>query len=535
MEADADREALENERDEADSGLEESPSGAVPDSQWVRPHWLTPLLRAGELWGILVAAFVPVVFDIVRNSDFSLLSSVIQSFWLGLLAVIAVAAATITLLAVLISYILWRFEGYALTEGGVHTRRGMFRKKSTFVRWQRIHSVEITWPFLPRLFGLGQLEVLTGSSSHQMTLGMLGREELERLRGEVRQRAGLPPEEREEPILSVPLSRLIGSILLRWETLTLLILGVVTWIKGLNILTALLIPVVVPLASSLAKKVNESWSHRVWVSDEGLRITYGLTTSRTQIIAPERVHAISLSQPFFWRLLGWWRLEVGRAGVELMESSLLTPVATRREALLILDRAFPAPGTNAGHGAAHNSAHSPVQNAAHSPVYGAAKSDVPRMGEASGTGESGGIKPEGAPAPGGAHVPAPVRAASFPEQGGPAGMSAPLFEEALFGIGSGPRLLGAPAKVRRLKPLMRRRTGIYVGEHLTIARSGVVGRQTVLARRLRGQGLVLRRGPVQRALGLATLCIPLIPGPTFEVRDIEWTQAARLGIDVMRR
>lgn len=504
MEADADRDPLEDER--ADSGLEESPSGAVPESEWVRPHWLTPLLRTGELWGVLVAGLVPVVFGMVRDNDFSLLSFLIQHFWLGLLAV----AAAVTLLAVLVSYVLWRFEGYALTEGGVHTRRGMFRKKSTFVRWQRIHSVEITWPFLPRLFGLGQLEVLTGSSAHQMALGMLGRQELERLRGEVRQRAGLPPEEREEPILAVPLSRLIGSLLLRWETLVLLILGIVTWIRGVNILTALLIPVVIPVASSLVKKVNESWAHRVWVSDEGLRVTYGLTTSRTQIIAPERVHSISLSQPFLWRLPGWWRLEVGRAGVEALESSLLTPVATRREALLVLDRAFPVPGTTA--------AQTATESAAASAGLGDAEdSFIPTEAAA--------------PAPTSSALRTPAEIGGL----GPAGLSAPLFEEALFGIGTGRQLLGAPATVRRIKPLIRRRTGIYVGEHLAIARSGVLGREAVLARRLRGQGLVLQRGPLQRVLGLATLRIPLIPGPSFAVRDIEWTQAARLGIDVMRR
>lgn len=511
MEADTDRDALEDDRDGTDSGLEESPSGAVPESQWVRPHWLTPLLRTGELWGVLVAGLVPVVYGMVRDNDFSLLSFLIQNFWLGLLAV----AAAVTLLAVLVSYILWRFEGYALTEGGVHTRRGMFRKKSTFVRWQRIHSVEITWPFLPRLFGLGQLEVLTGSSAHQMALGMLGRQELERLRGEVRHRAGLPPEEREEPILAVPLSRLIGALLLRWETFLLLILGIVTWLRGVNILTALLIPVVVPVASSLVKKVNESWAHRVWVSDEGLRVTYGLTTSRTQVIAPERVHSISLSQPLLWRLPGWWRLEVGRAGVEVTESSLLTPVATRREALLVLDRAFSAPGTTAAQTATESTAASAglggAEGSFENPIEGAAESAAPTFSALRTPAEIG-------------------------EQGlGPAGLSALLFEEALFGIGTGRQLLGVPAKVRWIKPLIRRRTGIYVGEHLAIARSGVLGRQAVLARRLRGQGLVLQRGPLQRRLGLATLRIPLISGPTYEVRDIEWTQAARLGIDVMRR
>jgi putative membrane protein len=86
---------------------------------------------------------------------------------------------------------------------------------------------------------------------------------------------------------------------------------------------------------SLLRNANFTLHHQ----GDRLLIRHGLTELRSTSVPLHRIQAAELSQPLFWRLLGWWRLRVNVAGVGASDQdteTLLLPVGTRPEALAVL-------------------------------------------------------------------------------------------------------------------------------------------------------------------------------------------------------
>lgn len=168
--------------------------------------------------------------------------------------------------------------------------------------------------------------------------------------------SGVAPVAHEHQLYSVPVGRLLGSMLISSGTLIglLIVVAVVVGVVvamvqfGARSLTGLVaaVPGILGVASYLWGRFSGEFNFTAAVSPDGIRIRRGLTETRSQTIPPRRVHAVSVTQPFLWRRMGWYRVTITQAGYagESSDSGsssnssndVLLPVGTRAEAELAI-------------------------------------------------------------------------------------------------------------------------------------------------------------------------------------------------------
>ncbi|MBN9195543.1 MAG: PH domain-containing protein, partial [Microbacterium sp.] len=114
----------------------------------------------------------------------------------------------------------------------------------------------------------------------------------------------------EIPVLRLILSRLLGS-----STIVLLILiGVIVWGSVVGTLWILfsVVPAILGFGAYWVRSITKSLRYSIAPTADGVRITYGLFTTITEILPPGRIHAVEISQPLLWRPAGWWSIRVNR-------------------------------------------------------------------------------------------------------------------------------------------------------------------------------------------------------------------------------
>ena len=157
--------------------------------------------------------------------------------------------------------------------------------------------------------------------------------------------AAAPDAERE--LLSVPTGRLVGSLLLSGSMISF-----VVFVVGLVVLAIVAgsaaplfgaLPGAIGWGSYLWSRFTTGFNFRAAISEDGIRLRYGLLEQRTQTVPPGRVHAVGLKQSLLWRRRGWWRVEFNVAGyssvenqMETTSSTVLLPVGSRGDALTAL-------------------------------------------------------------------------------------------------------------------------------------------------------------------------------------------------------
>ncbi|MDO5635229.1 MAG: PH domain-containing protein [Micrococcus sp.] len=170
-------------------------------------------------------------------------------------------------------------------------------------------------------------------------------------------------------MLRVPPGRLIGSILLSPGLLgTLAVVGgilgagwLVVWLfgdqwswaedildLGWGIVAASTVPIALGVLVSAWGSLNKGWGFTVFHTEDGLRLTYGLTESTSQTIPPGRVQGVLIRQPLFWRPFGWYSVKVMVAGYGELESggarNVALPVGPWEDVLRVLTVVVPDPG-----------------------------------------------------------------------------------------------------------------------------------------------------------------------------------------------
>lgn len=341
----------------------------VPPEDWHRVSKVTPLLSS---WRAIVLILVLVVFQNLEILTEVLQSDTFASNPARLLLQLGGAALAVIALVLLYTYFAWRATAYAVTDQAVWLRKGIFFRSQRHVRFERIQAVNLVHPLLGRIFGLGRLTVeAAGGAGSNLAVEYLTTDRLTELRADILARAAgvkapaspspqdqatpyQPPvvEAPETPLYAVTTGTLVGSLLLSVSSLVLLIVvaaaivgGVILWrlagpaaLSLLGVLVPVLIAVFVVAWGSFAGEFN----FRAAVSPDGIRIRRGLVESRAETVPPRRLHGVRVSQPFFWRPLGWYRVTVTQAArIGGQESSsgatnVLLPVGNRRQALLAL-------------------------------------------------------------------------------------------------------------------------------------------------------------------------------------------------------
>jgi putative membrane protein len=339
-----------------------------------------------------------------------LIALVNSEYWWTLLA----AFAAVALVGWGYSVLAWRMTTYAIGEETVHLRRGILFRQQRHARLDRLQSVDIRQPLVARFFGLCELTLETaGGTDSGIAIGFLKGTDADELRAELLARAaglkvarpgrtaagrphpatgplpatgqvaegaphgaaaqgagfqepagqtgepGAPApaplslEAPQVPVLTVPLGRLIASVIRSGATITLILwaLGVLVVMIATGefaVLSASL-PAVLGAGGYLFGRLTGEFDFRVAISPDGVRLRHGMLETRSQTIPPGRVQAVRLVQSVLWRGRDWWRVQVnvaGYGGESEDKNSVLLPVGTREEALTVLSLVLPDLGVD---------------------------------------------------------------------------------------------------------------------------------------------------------------------------------------------
>jgi putative membrane protein len=325
-----------------------SPEKPIDTRVWHRLHPLSPLIRAGR---VLVGVAVVFAGTLIQNS---------QDNRSGELIRLGVAAVLVALGAISWLVTRWRVEGNDL-----RIETGVLRRSSLRFPLAQVQAIDIVRPLVARIFGLSELRLrMGGATGHSGRLAYLTEGHADTVRAQLLALGhGAAPDTDESPervLISVPVGRLIGSIVIGPAAIFLLVA-----LTAL-IITAVLSPeaavgivgssgaIGLGLAGFLWRRLNSGFNLTVAQAPDGLRVRSGLLDTTAETIPAGRVQAVRMIEPLLWRPLGWCRLEVDVAGRQRVEGEnsqeahqlrAVLPVGTRAEADWLLSRILPdAPG-----------------------------------------------------------------------------------------------------------------------------------------------------------------------------------------------
>jgi putative membrane protein len=149
----------------------------------------------------------------------------------------------------------------------------------------------------------------------------------------------------------VTVARLVGSILLSGAAIFVVVATPVT-IAAIALsemwgMIAILVSTLLAAGASAWKEFTAGYGFRVTTASHGLQLRHGLLEQRSQTVPADRIQAVRLHQPFLWRPVDWWQVEVNVAGYgaptgdDVRPSSVMMPVGSVHDALAVLKRILP--------------------------------------------------------------------------------------------------------------------------------------------------------------------------------------------------
>ncbi|WP_084515812.1 PH domain-containing protein [Microbacterium luticocti] len=390
-------------------GAGAAPPGRAPgaarsplsDGEWHRMHPLTPLFRGGLV--LVVVAGIVISNLRERIIDFFLRTAVpdvpdfeqdsgdpvdfIVSHNLVLLALVAVLGVVLVLIGLF--YLAWRFHTFRITGDDVEVRQGVLFRSHRRAPLDRVQGVNLTRPMLARLCGMAKLEVVGAGADANVKLEYLSTSNAEAVRADIlrlasgrrlaeaqaRDATATPgsrvaaaasvvteamtdlvlgaedPVAEPESVVAIPVARLMLARVLGGGTLVLLVLVVVAvWgsIVGTPWILFTIVPMFLGFGAVLVRSVTKSLRYAIAPTPDGVRITYGLFTTVTEILPPGRIHAVEVSQPLLWRPAGWWAVRVNRmsgrsaSSGESDQFAEVLPVGDRADVERVLRLLLPA-------------------------------------------------------------------------------------------------------------------------------------------------------------------------------------------------
>lgn len=317
---------------------------------------------------------------------------------------VAVLAAILVIVA--ISWLSWRFSTFRITPEAVESKRGVLFRQHRRAPLERIQSVNLQRSLLARLLGLTQVDVQTAGQGGKVALQYLGHRDAKQVREQIllASRASkmggasqampaataqhgaeapssqiavdplgqayavasgafdsrlrdiadfdIDPNARESgALIRVPVGRLVASLLLGTEMLSVLIIVVaigVTSIWATPVALAGLVPVGLVMVSMLISQFNKGFNFVLSRAEDGVRIGAGLTATSTETIPAGRVHAVEARQPIGWRPFGWWKVRITTAGHSAAEGgqnkmqNTVLPVGNIEDVLRVFETLLPA-------------------------------------------------------------------------------------------------------------------------------------------------------------------------------------------------
>lgn len=429
---------------------------AASDGEWLRVHPASPFVRGWVALAAIAFFFGRDIFERMLQGR-----PLIEEDFAGRVPWL-IAGGGIMLVAAVLGFVLtWYFTKYQVSEGYVRVNTGFLFRQQRQARLDRVQAIDIVQPLLARIFGLAELKFeVADAGESAVKLAYLRIGDARQLRATILARAAgvvpdparpqdAPPEAPEFLVLSVPPSRLIGSLLLSEQSffvavggIASVILSAVTENRGFYFY---LIPAALGLAASYWGSFNKGYNFTAAISPDGIRLRYGLLDTQAQTLPPGSIQALSVTQSPLWRIFGWYRIQVNVAGYgavgsngEASPRTTLLPVGKFADVMSMMALVLPDPGT--------------------------------------------------------------------PEPGR-------LFDAGLNGLDSDGGFVTSPRRARLLAPLGWRRNGFAVTDTALLIRSGRWWRQLVMVPHQRTQSMALHQGPLARRFGVADLVLHTTAGP----------------------
>lgn len=151
--------------------------------------------------------------------------------------------------------------------------------------------------------------------------------------------------------------RLIGSTVLSGTTIVLLVMlaavitGLVLTTSGVRELFWTIftfVPIALGLLSYQVNRLLKFLRYSIAATPDGVRIGYGLLSTRNETVPPGRIHSVAVSQSIFWRPADWWTIRVNRAtrqtssdGQNGQQNTIVLPVGSRDDVFRVLELLLP--------------------------------------------------------------------------------------------------------------------------------------------------------------------------------------------------
>ncbi|TLM75446.1 PH domain-containing protein [Pseudarthrobacter sp. NamB4] len=431
---------------------------AASNGEWLRVHPASPFVRG---WVALAAIAFFFGRDIFERSLQG--RPVFEEELAGRAPLLLAGGGAVLLVTVLGFILTWYFTKYQVAGGYVRVNTGFLFRQQRQARLDRVQAIDIVQPLLARIFGLAELKFeVADAGESAVRLAYLKMDDARQLRATILARAAgvttgtedpgvAAPEAPEYPVLAVPPSRLVGSLLLSGQsvfvvaaTVASVVLSAVTESSAFFLY---LVPAVLGLAATYWNLFNKGYNFTAAISPDGIRLRYGLLDTQAQTLPPGRIQAVKITQPPLWRLLGWFRMQVNVAGYGLVENAgegsartTLLPVGTLPDVMNMLALVLPDPGT---------------------------------------------------PQP------------------------AVVFGAGLTGLDFAGGFVTTPRRARWLAPLGWRRNGFAATDTALLLRSGRWWRQLVVVPHQRTQSIALHQGPLARLFRVADLVLHTTAGPVL--------------------
>lgn len=334
--------------------------------EWFRLHPLTPLLQGGVvLLALAGAGFAALWETVILRSILQFVGVEEEDEGSGLafliadsLALIFVGAIAVVVVSALVFWLQWRVHLVRMDDDVLEVKKGILAKSSRRARRDRINTIGVRRPLVPRLLGLAKLDIQAAGNDANVVLAYLPYSVATAVRREILQTPG-PRDEESEPEpqvvtreLEVPLFRYLASLVVSVESVffAAVFVAVMVGAMATGELAAWLGPVsvmfgyVVYLADRFFRVGNF-----VIDSIEGdVRVSLGLLSTSVETIPPARIHAVQISQPWPWKFLGWWKVDAnlasspGSANTKTPAHTLLLPVATADDMMRMLELTLPS-------------------------------------------------------------------------------------------------------------------------------------------------------------------------------------------------
>jgi uncharacterized membrane protein YdbT with pleckstrin-like domain len=378
----------------------------LSDGEWHRLHPLTPLLRGGlfllVILGVVVAnlrdrlvyLFLPGLAPDIPAEDIEDFEGAgdpidfVIANNLYLAAVLVVLGVLLVLIGVF--YLSWRFHTFRITGDEVEVRSGILFRTQRRAPLDRVQGVNLTRPMVARLLGMAKLEVVGAGADANVKLEYLSTANAEAVRADILRLAsgrrlaeaaarsaaagerpsrvaalsqtvskGLTgliegdeaPVAVPESVVHIPVGRLIASHIVNMSTVFLavaLVAVIVGVSMGVTWLLLAFVPALIGFGAYWVRSILRSLRYSIAPTPDGVRITFGLLTTVTEIVPPGRIHAVEITQPILWRPAGWWLIRInrmsGRSATDANNDQFTTvlPVGTSADVERVLRLVLPS-------------------------------------------------------------------------------------------------------------------------------------------------------------------------------------------------